>query len=754
MNTTSSNTLPLANFFSSLRQVWLSPNRRIVESLKLGLAMAIIYAIAFYMGWEKTYWATVSAVSVNLLSTGLTLHRGLIRVLGTAVGGFMGLALIGIFPQERWAYLCTASVVLFVLGYLAVGKKEPYFYLIVLITFIVVMAGVQSHDYTDSGTAFNIVTLRVTQTWLGSLVMILIMVYIFPYRTVDEFEDLARQRWAIQRQLYNAYRGMLFGEEAAEDTKHLRLEDVPLLHYCHFKLHGAEQDTFEMLEVGHDWHVYLDLTAAQYEALESLRQSLVEAHDLELTMYLTNLEDVCAELERRFEQTERMLSKKAPTEISHHIPVALDEAETRALPPFQEAAVRVIKAQLEKLEEVSLALFDCIAKIRRFERPAGAHDDHHGHGAKGKGLAIDPIRLRATFAFVVSVWVAFFIWVYVDDMPRGSLFVCFVVITGSIAMYRPEANHLAYGVAWLLGGIAAGPCYLIIMQHLSGHLQLSIMILIGVFVLQYALYPHAHPIVRIFVTIGFLILIDAENHQSYSLQTYLQTLLWMACAISVALFVRFAFFPWRPDTMFLRVLNQFFRHADFLLSAYDAEGKPDRSLARRWRSIFYRHSLLLEAERLALYAGQTDFKTGQVTYKMLRGATPAQMQELVRSVYALGDRIEALVEVREAWRSNIVDKHLMDEKREWHQVMQEWFQRPPGPEQTTGLAADVPARLAELETRIDETFAQIGEGELSSEDYENFYRRLGSYRGLTEAVNDYARIAAAFDWPRWQEMRF
>ena len=50
--------------------------------------------------------------------------------------------------------------------------------------------------------------------------------------------------------LYDAYRGMLFGEEPAEDTKQLRLDDVPLLHYCHFKLHGAEQDSFEMLEVG------------------------------------------------------------------------------------------------------------------------------------------------------------------------------------------------------------------------------------------------------------------------------------------------------------------------------------------------------------------------------------------------------------------------------------------------------------------------------------------------------------------------
>lgn len=754
MNPTSSHSLSLTDFAASIRQFWFSPPRRIVEPLKLGLAMAIIYAIAFYMGWGKPYWATVSAVSVNLLSTGLTLHRGLIRVLGTAVGGFMGLALIGIFPQERWAYLCVASVVLFIFGYLATGKKEPYFYLIVLITFIVVMAVVQSKDYTDSGAAFSVVMLRVTQTWLGSLVMILIMVYVFPYRTVDEFEDITRKRWANQRQLYNAYRGMPFGEEPAEDVKQLRLEDAPLLHFAHFKLHGAEQDTFEMLEIGHDWHVYLDLTAAQYETLESLRQSLSEARDLELTKYLPNLEAVYAELDRRFEQGQRMLDKQAPTEVPQHLAVALDEDKTRALPHFKEAAVRVVKVQIEKLEEVSLALHDCMAKIRQFERPAGAHDDHHGHGAKGKGLAIDPFQFRAATAFVVSVWVAFLIWLYVYDIPRGSLFTCFVVITASISAYRPEMPQIVYGAAWLVGGLVAFPCYVLIMHHLSTYLQFSIMILIAIFVMQYALWPHVHPIARIFTSIGFVIVIDAENQQSYSMVTYLQTMIWMATAIGVTLVVRFAFFPRRPDTMFLGLLNQFFRHADFLLSAYDAEGRPDRSLGRRWRSIFYRHSILGLADKMVLYAGQADFRTGQLTYRMLRGATPEQVQELVRSVFALGHRIEALIAAREAWQSNSVDQHLMEEKREWIEVMQEWFRRRPGADQVTGLAADVPARLANLETRIDEAFERIEEDELNAEDYENFYQRLGNYRGLTEAVSEYVRIAATFDWPRWQEMRF
>ena len=74
----------------------------------------------------------------------------------------------------------------------------------------------------------------------------------------------------------------------------------------------------------------------------------------------------------------------------------------------------------------------------------------------------------------------------------------------------------------------------------------------------------------------------------------------------------------------------------------------------------------------------------------------------------------------------------------------------PAPE----LAADLSERLARLETRIDEAFARAGEGMLRTDDYENFYRLLGCYRGLSEAVISYVRLAGAFDWQQWREMRF
>jgi hypothetical protein len=273
------------------------------------------------------------------------------------------------------------------------------------------------------------------------------------------------------------------------------------------------------------------------------------------------------------------------------------------------------------------------------------------------------------------------------------------------------------------------------------------MVVAGVFLLQYWLYPHVHPIARIFTTIGFTIVIDAENSQHYSLQNYLQQVLWMGTAIFTSLAVRFIFIPPQPERMFLRFLDWFFRHADLLISAEDAEGKANQSLWTRFRMIFYRNSLMETVGMMAIFAWQID-------YRWFPRTTPEQVQELVRCVYALGHRIEVLVEARKAPLADRLEAELIDEKREWHQIIQEWFRRRPGAAHASGLAADYEARLANLEKRIDEAFARIGEEELKPEEYEGFYGLLGSYRGLSEAVRDYARVASSFDWTRWQETRF
>lgn len=61
--------------------------------------------------------------------------------------------------------------------------------------------------------------------------------------------------------------------------------------------------------------------------------------------------------------------------------------------------------------------------------------------------------------------------------------------------------------------------------------------------------------------------------------------------------------------------------------------------------------------------------------------------------------------------------------------------------------------MSSLEARIDQTYKQAGEGQLSPQDYENFFRYLGSFRGLSEAGIGYIRLADTINWKQLQEAR-
>jgi hypothetical protein len=74
--------------------------------------------------------------------------------------------------------------------------------------------------------------------------------------------------------------------------------------------------------------------------------------------------------------------------------------------------------------------------------------------------------------------------------------------------------------------------------------------------------------------------------------------------------------------------------------------------------------------------------------------------------------------------------------------------------QATDLQDRLNQRLVTLEARIEEIFLRAGEGELDAQDFENLYRLLGTFRGLSEAGVAFVGIARDVNWGQWREARF
>jgi len=81
------------------------------------------------------------------------------------------------------------------------------------------------------------------------------------------------------------------------------------------------------------------------------------------------------------------------------------------------------------------------------------------------------------------------------------------------------------------------------------------------------------------------------------------------------------------------------------------------------------------------------------------------------------------------------------------------WSRNPQAEPVAPLRQRLETGFIRLEKQIEEVVNRAG-GEVSREEGENFYRLLGGYRGISEAVLAYAGVAQDIDWSHLREERF
>ncbi len=717
----------------------LSP--RLKESIKTALAVVLAYWIALSMDWAKPHWAAIGVVTINVTSNGISLLRGTLRAGATFAGGFVALVLIALYPQDRWSYMLAASLVLAVCSYYVSDQKnvpEVMFAFVTGITFIIVACVVIEKS---SRGIFNSAWLRTVQTAMGCLTYVLVATVLWPRNSLKQFEATAGKLCAVHRRLYAAFCRRLRGEGAGEDILQLRADESKLLGEARMLESAAETDSYEVWELRAQWRRYLDLSSRLIESYELLCESVDDVQDLELESVLPNLGVVCEEIERRLAAIEQMIARKAPSGAPRPVALAVDEARMRSLSGFQRAAVAVTRERVERMEALSYALYDCLADIRRFERPA-ARPAPPEPPKRWRGINTDHIRL--IFVTVASWWIGFLIWILVYDIPAGVLFPMMVGIYGLCMSLAPMNSVSQHFWSWVGGALWTGPFYILVMQHLSGFGQLGPMIFFAIFVVHYLLWDDKYALLRTFAMVSFVLMLSVENEQSYDLTHWLLWTLWITMAIAIALATTYIVGSPRPDKMFLRLLGRFFRQCEYLLST----SAQDPGLLGRLRGILYRGDLTALALKVGLNAQQID-------PRLMPGTTPEELQTRLEGLYTLAHWVKDLSEARGAARSVALRSEIQLELQKWHGTVEAWLERPHAPSAASARAREqLAAGLAGLEARLNETAEDFAAPELGPDERRSLYRLLSSYRGLTKAILAYEARTAPIDWARLQEARF
>jgi uncharacterized membrane protein YccC len=703
---------------------------------------AVKTGIALQMDWDRPYWAAFAVAFISLPTAGQSLHKGALRMLGTLVAGGAALTLIALFPQQRWWFMVFLSVYIGFCTYLMTGKKNQYFYQVMAFVCVIICfdGGINSLN------AFQTAMARIQQTGMGILVYTLVSIFLWPRTTGGELNEASRQLVAVQRSLFETYRVHMTSKGPSVDSRSQTMQEMQLLTRLAQALDGAEADSYDVWQVRHQWRRFLRELKTMMEILERWRESFTEIAPLDLGKLLPNLEAVCTELELRFEQIQGMLAGEAPAPALKPIALAADKTELAARSHFERAALAVTKTQLDRLAALSRSLFDCVQDIKGFSRQSSM--PLHDKAPRG-GVALDPDRIVAVVRVLSGLWLAFLIWVYIDP-PGHTSFVVLVVSMGLALARFPQLPVSKTFLPALFSCGFAGVVYIFVMPHLSGYLQLGLMIFVVTFGIAYLFHTPQQGLSRAFGLAFFAVLTSIANQQTYNFANFASSTAMIGLGLSLLLVTSYIPFRPQPEKAFLRLLRRFFRHAEFLMSPMTLDREPRIGWAGRRKMIYYQNDLMELPQKLAAWGGQID-------QRLFPGNTPEQIQTLVNSLHALAYRIKDLLNARENPQSTLLVRELIDAVRAWRMAIEELFQRwsdNPATEPDVDLQERLALILDAMETRIDQTLTLAEQGELGEEDYVNFYLLMGSYRGLSESVVAHAKLAEGVDWEQWKEARF
>jgi len=716
---------------------------RTKESIKTALAMTIAYGIALSMDWDRPYWAGFAVAMISLATIGQSFNKAALRMVGTLMGMGVALTLIALFAQDRWPFVLFLSIWIGLCTYMMAGTKRQYFWHVsAFVCAIICMDG-----GPDPVNAFDTAILRAQETGLGILVYSLVAIFLWPSSSRAGFEAATSKLADTQHQLYRAYLDLMNGTGDIGKAQSLKTQAIQEQTRFSQLLGAAEGDSYEVHERRQAWRRYQGQVVELGETLERWHDSFAGLQALDVQRLLPNLAAFGGELDLRLGQIEHMLANQRPAQQPIAIELALDEEAARALPHFHKAALAIGRKQLQRLEILTRSLFNSVSDLKGFGQSIAVPDAAAPPPAP---FVPDPDRIMAAFRAMLILWLAWLALIYVNGIPGGVGVVSMAVPIGMALATMPQVSVWQLFKPAMTSVLFAGSLYIFVMPKLSSFTGLGLLIFAATFAICHLFAAPRQVLGRVLGLALFVTIISVSNEQTYNFLSVANTALMFPTIFLIIAVTAYIPFSPRPERVVLRLLGRFFRSSEYLTSImrWDPGSAPTR--LEQWKQAFHARELATLPQKIGTWAPHIDTST-------LPGTSPEQVQSLVTSLQVLTYRMQELDEARGNPQAQQLVKELLADFRAWRLRVQQTFQRL-SQDPAAGEQAIFRTRLNEimkhLEARTRDTLDKTPDGQLGDRDEENFYHLLGAYRGVSEALVDYAGSTGGIDWARWREERF
>ncbi len=730
-------------------------------ALQTGLAMALAYGIALAMDWDKPMWAGFAVAFCGLGSVGESLNKGALRVLGTLLAVPLALALIGLFPQERWLFLLTLSLWTGFCTYMMGTTSRWYFWFVVgfSVPLLTMSGGGQPIQ------SFDVVMLRAQETLLGVLCFALVAVLVLPVSSGRGFEAKVAALVAAQRRLAGYYLATLTttpdggAQPPPADLEQTRAEATRIHAALSGLLDAAEMDTYRVWESRRLWRRMLRELALINRLLEHVRLNFDELADVDVPQYLLGLERLAQDLDRRLTRIEALLqppdSATEPATTDAETEAAFDPAELRLDPSsarlghFDRAALALTHRQLAQLSDTATRLHDGVDAIRGLRQRKDLIAAHR----PSRAFLPDPQRLRGVLRQQTAFWLAALLVVYVPDIPLGGTVLILAVPLSMLLVLAPQLRPVALILPALNGVLFGGVLHILVMPQLAGFWALGTLVFAATFWISWHNHLPSQAIGKAMGLAFMSVVMAVDNQQTYSFATMANLALGVPLVILVLALTTYFPLSFRAEHRCRALLRGWLRSAAWLLGALGSDevrARQFRSPWFRWRFAARRHAVEKLPQQLAAWSRA-------LPPAALGQAKAADVQAVVTAVQAMADRMEALLRAREVPQSPAMARALSDDVRAWRLAVQALLaQLAEAPESgdVEDLRRRLDFRLKLVERRTEQAMADDPDFDAELDLNENSYRLLGAYRGLSEALVRFVVRARMLDWPRLREARF
>jgi hypothetical protein len=539
----------------------------------------------------------------------------------------------------------------------------------------------------------------------------------------------------------------MINKESSDTAKDLQAQLLQVQTRFGQLLEAAETDNYEVWEMRQQWERFQGLSADFAATVTGWQGSFIELQMLDIGSLIPDLETFGKELGQRFADIERMLAGQRPEHQPAAIDLALDETGVQSLSHFHRAALAVTHTRLLHLEVLSRSLFETVFSIQNFDQeatvPASKPRSH-------AGFVFDPDRLASVFRVMLTLWVTYIALIYIPDLPGGPGLVNMAGVFAMILAGTPQLpinmmyKPVAYGI--LFGAFI----HIFVMPHFSSFYELGFLLFTVTFGISYLYAAPQQALSKIFGIAMFLAIAGIDNQQVYSLFGITTTATMFAIIFLMLSIIANIPFSASSEKVFLRLLSRYFHSCAYLVHNVSRGEQKGETRLDRLQKKYHAYQVASLPKKLGVWARFID--TGA-----LPGTEPPQIQAVLTGLQSISYRMKELLAASSVSQESFLLQELQSDMLAWRKGVEETLQKMAG-EYNAGdreiLHEKLTALVNHLERRITAVLDRNSEKQLSEHKYESFYRLLGSYRGVSEALVDCAGSAHSINWSRWQEERF